>query len=56
MAKPIKFVKTLQEHDPNNLMKEIWFDWNCITVNDFVDWSTLSGEVETYFMEVQEDE
>lgn len=48
MARPIKYVQKLREDDPNELMKELWYDWNCKTVNDFVNWSELSGEVITY--------
>ena len=47
-----KYVKKMLDQDPNNVFE--YDGYGCKMPNDYVDWSTLSGEVTTYKLTPEE--
>ena len=52
MAKVSKYIKNLVEQDPNGIIQ--MEDYGCRSVNDYVPWEQLSGEVTTYKLTPEE--
>lgn len=56
LARPFKYQTKFNNEDPNQIYKEIDFQKfeKCITINDFVNWESLSSEVTVYYLTEEE--
>lgn len=52
-----EYLKKMYEQDPNSLLADdSMYALECRTVNDYVEWESLHGEVVTYKLEDLENE